>query len=226
MAKKYPYIVFLSLLTAKVYAQNGRLLLEAGGGYNKRKISNDTGSFYKPATLNYYDVSLRVGYRLARNWVGGIILEHGKKDYLQTLIVHSGLQSLYYTGKINATTQTYGLFCRHTHFFNQWIFVYGQAEAAAFTTKVETETPLPYPTIPVPADRSETPTEPAGFAIRLFPAVGLNIIHGWGLDLSIGGLEYNRTNNNYDYFTKTVTITLGQQFNMGIHKFIGNNKKK
>jgi len=62
-----------------------------------------------------------------------------------------------------------------------------------------------------------------GFEVDLFPAIGVNIIQGFGAHMDIGGISYNTYNAtdgqspNMHHFN----ITFGQQFSVGIHKIIG-----
>ncbi len=226
MPQKHCLLAILTAISFTAQAQNTPVILELEGKYNKRNVLNDTDSFYKPASLMSYNASLLVGFRLSKNWVGGVIMGYGKQNFVESYLVHSGLYTLYYTDQITNTVWTAGLFCRHTHFFNQWVFLYGQAEALIADSKNDAGQILPYATVAVPSNGVEAPADYGYLSGRLYPAVGINIVNGWGVNLSIGGIEYLRLVRQGYAATTSVNVTLGQQFNLGVHKFVGKPKGK
>ena len=222
MPKRALLITLFTASTFMALAQSGRFVVEAGGAYNKRNISNDSGTFYKPAALSYYNITVRAGYRLSKNWIAGAVVAYGVKDYIESALMQTPGYTVYYTTKVTTTQRVAGLFFRYTHTINPWIFIYGQTEVVTFSCKNDEGAVQYYPTVGIPADRYDIPQEYTATAIRIFPAIGLNVLKGWGIDLNVGGIAYQRTVfSNDNTIEGAFSVTLGQQYSLGLHKFIG-----
>lgn len=216
-------LVIMSL--ANAFAQTGTLLVEANGTYKQNKI---TGTSYysapsEAATMHNWDINIIAGYQLHKNIIAGINIGYGEKDYLN-----------YYSGANNAGQQNtatkfqMGAWGRYTYSVNSWLFIYTQLGVTKYNIDVRATKDFNVPPVAIPGEYYGTPTRANGLQVSLYPAVGFNIINGYGIDLSIGNIGYDHykataISENRSYFT------LGQEFRFGLHKFLyaaKNVKKK
>lgn len=225
MPKKLLSVLGLSLIGFIARGQYGRLLIEAGGSYNKRNVNNDTGTFYQPVSLSAHSISVRLGYNINKHWTVGFIYQHDAQDYLDALYVHAGGYTTYYTTRMKSLNTTFGAYGRYSWYLNEWLYLYGQLEAVQYkrTNETgETTSSLPIATSVYPTG---VPLNNHGLSARAFPAIGINVIKGFGLDLNIGGIAQDLYRAD-EFNDNSFSVTLGRQFNMGLHKFIGNGSKK
>jgi len=64
-----------------------------------------------------------------------------------------------------------------------------------------------------------------GFGAGLTPAVGVNVYHGWCINLNLGGISYNSSNPN-NVTTTSLVYNIGQTFVFGISKIFGHGVNK
>lgn len=225
MSKKLLSVIALTCFASVSHAQYGGLLIEAGGAYNKRDVNNDTGSFYKPVSLSSYSISFRCGYNINKHWSVGFIYQHDARDYIDAMSITVGGYTTYYTTRMRSISTTLGAYGRYNWYLNQWLYIYGQLEAAQFKRTNKTGAVTSAPPVATTVDQNGVPRNSNGTGIRAFPAIGINVIKGFGFDVNIGGISKELYHDD-EINDNSFSVTLGRQFNLGLHKFIGNGSKR
>ncbi len=206
----------------QTYAQNNTWLIQADGAYNHTKLEANNSSYAVPTTVGYWNLATNIGFKINHNVLVGVLLGYGQKDYIDYAYYSS---SGY---KTRVSTFAAGAWGRYTYEINSWLFIYSQLNVVKFSKDIKQIEEYTQPPAAIPSDYYGTPVKGDGLSVSLFPAVGFNIINGYGIDLNLGGISY--ANNKPTGITeKEFSVTLGQEFRLGLHKFInsnGKNKKK
>jgi len=116
-----------------------------------------------------------------------------------------------------------GAFLRHTHYFDKIFSVYHQLDVSVIggkTTHGDTLTFLTSTGRPIYNSAEDTYT---GFAVRLTPAVSINVHDGFCLNFSVGGIGFTTktwdiAGSKQDVKENSFDFTWGKQFNIGISK--------
>lgn len=207
-------------ITATAHAQQGAWLLETSGSYEHHNIASDGGTVDKPVSLNDWNILVNAGYQFHKNWTVGIAAGYGQKDYIDWYSTSTQYSYNYYGYKIGTTLWSAGVFGRYTYAINKWLFIYGQLNVMKYGTDTKTKETFSDPVVAVPIDYAGTPQAGNGIAANMYPAVGFNVINGYGVDMSVGGLDFNHY-NGFTLTDNTFKLTLGKEIHLGIHKFIG-----
>lgn len=221
--KKALLLSGLSILSlGAAMAQTGTFLIEANGTYRQDKITSNNYYSYQstPVTIRDWDININAGYQLHKNIIAGINIGYGEKDYLN---YYAGLYS---SGQQNtATTFQLGAWGRYTYSINSWLFVYTQLGLTQYNVDVKDTKDFSYPPTAIPTEYYGTPTKGNGIQLALYPAVGFNIIKGYGINVSVGSIGYDHFKEKAGISENRYNFTLGQEFRLGLHKFIYSNKK-
>ncbi len=211
--------VLLTVLSTAQAQNKNSVLVELSGAYHQRSLDNDTGSFFKPASVSRAAIAARVGYSFTQHLSAGLIAEYTTADNIEASYTTVGGLTYYTTAKERTYGWAAGIYGRYTYSVNNWLFIYGQLDAEKYKiSKKVLETSSP-PVISMPGDYTLVPDPADGIAARLLPCIGLNVARGFGIDLSVGGIQYNQYSND-NVQNSTFSVTLGQQFRLGLHKFI------
>lgn len=190
--------LFLSLLAcgavAAANAQAGSILVFGDAG-----ISATKEAAAKPDKELTFNITPGVGYQFNKNWTAGIYGNYAS----QTVHPDGGERSgdISYGG---------GVFGRYTHTLSPIFFLFGQARVGYLAGNA------------IAAGEKVKGSEYSGFEAGLFPAVGINVINGFALNFSVGGVNFaSTTMKDADYSASSFNLTFGQQLNFGISKNFG-----
>jgi hypothetical protein len=125
-----------------------------------------------------------------------------------------------------------GPFVRYTQPLSQYFFAFGQATAHYLDGRETYRTV----TALTGGNSYVRDNDYRGFDVSFVPAVGAMLSRSWGLTFSVGGVSYQHL--EYEYSTQGLpagsnmeskdnqfNITFGQQFNLGIQKYIGMGRR-
>jgi hypothetical protein len=213
--KKVVFALFILTGIAKYSsAQNGSLLV-----YGNANFASSTDSFAFKS--NSYSINPGIGYQFSDNWTAGINIAFGKTKSETPL---NSSATTVPSGNYNTTNFfNFGPFLRYTYSFNSIFSLYGQAEFNSISG-----TTSPYALV------SGTYK---GYSADLFPAIGVNIKHGFAINLSFGGIYYqSKTYTGAIYngpgsipppsSSSQFAVTFGQGATFGISKNFGIIKHK
>lgn len=202
------------------WAQSDVWLIEAGGAYKHINIAeNGPSGFSEPLSLKDWNVIGNIGCKVKNNVSLGVTVGYGQKDYVD-------FSSSYYTGQTTtAIIWSAGVWGRYSYTVNSWLFIYSQLNISKFTVDTKVVKEFNQAPVAIPSDYYGTPLRSDGFTGNLYPAVGFNIVNGFGIDISMGGIEYS-SNKPTGITDKELNITIGQQFRFGLHKFIRSTPKE
>ncbi len=216
--KKLIALLTIILSAALSYAQSGAWLVEANGTYKHNTFSDNSSPFGTSVSLNHSNVALNIGCPAEKKFHIGVTVLYAQKDFVDFLSGASGY-------KTTATTWAAGVWGRYTYTVNSWLFVYTQISVTKFATDVRETQEYTQQSVIIPSEYYGTPLKTNGFNANFYPAVGFNIARGYGLDLSVGGIDYT-VSKPTGLTDKELNITFGQQFRLGLHKFLNFDKKE
>jgi len=176
-------------------AQKGTILVGGNIGYTSEKIDREI----TPAKNNIFEFSPKVGYQFHDNWTAGVefSLESSKTNLGE--------------GEGKANTFKAGAFVRYTMPLSETFSVFADLGAGFQNQKIKN-----YENGSLVSDNKAD-----GFYTGITPALFINMKKGFGLNFSIGGLEYETLsydNDDADYsrffvnFGKTVNIGISKNF--------------
>jgi hypothetical protein len=143
-----------------------------------------------------YNFSPMVGYQFNDKWTAGVIGSVGGSKYNPNI-----------GPTIKSTDYSIGLFGRCTHPLGNVFSIYGQGE---FTYR----------------GRKSDNVEYNGFGAALYPAVQVNVSNGFALNFAFGGINFvTERPKGADEASNDLSISLGQQVNLGISKNFGGTRK-
>lgn len=153
-----------------------------------------------------FNITPGVGYQFNKNWTAGIFLHYDVVNFKP-----GGTPSI----KSGERTYGGGLFGRYSCPIGEHFFIFGQAQAGYFSSRATLD------------GEGVDHTGESGFGVALFPAVGVNVCHGFALNFGFGGVSYlNQRHEDSDNGYSNFDLTFGQQFNLGISKNFGGKKMK
>jgi hypothetical protein len=190
--------LLLSLLAcgavAAANAQAGSILVFGDAGISATKEAAE-----KPDKELKFNITPGVGYQFNKNWTVGIYGNYSSETVHPDGGKRSGDKA--FGG---------GVFGRFTHNISPIFSLFGQARVgyvAGHSILLEEK---------VEASQFN------GFEAGFFPAVGINVINGFALNFSFGGVDFRSTKlKDADYSTSSFGLTFGQQFHAGISKNFG-----
>jgi len=192
--KKMLLILALAMVSF-ANAQKGTILVGGNIGYTSEKIDREI----TPAKNNIFEFSPKVGYQFHDNWTAGVefSLESSKTNLGE--------------GEGKANTFKAGAFVRYTMPLSETFSVFADLGAGFQNQKIKN-----YENGSLVSDNKAD-----GFYTGITPALFINMKKGFGLNFSIGGLEYETLsydNDDADYsrffvnFGKTVNIGISKNF--------------
>ena len=216
--KKIIILAATTLLSTGAFAQPDAWIIETNGIYKHTALSSG-GWGTTPISVNTWNLSVNAGVKVSSHFFVGMTAGYGQKDYI----------SYSYNGssdgvKMAALTSAIGAWGRYSYNINSWLFLYAQANIIKLSTDVKQVEEYAQPPAGIPSDNYGTPVKSSGMGVNLYPAVGFNIIHGFGINLSLGGIDYT-TSQPTGINDRELNVTLGQEFRLGLHKFINSNGK-
>ena len=133
-----------------------------------------------------------VGYQFSDHWTAGAAGSYGHSRSDPS----AGADS-------RSSDYKAGGFARYTHLFNNIFSIYGQGDVYYHGTKVQDI-------------RSN------GVGIALTPTIGINVSKGFALNVSFGGISYERIKvKDAGNATKTFDMNFGKQIGIGISQNFG-----
>lgn len=213
------------LLTASViistmsFAQKGTVLVGGNVEFKKNDnililaTSSETNGTSRSSELSPY-----VGYQFSEKLTAGATLSVISSKY-------ENVRDVYYPGVGYITFETtskgkdwvMGPFLRYTEKLSDIFSVFGQLEGLYMSGKRDWGTKTSSPESPTQLVREETSFN--GVRLRLFPAVFVNVKKNFGLNLSIGGIEYQKYGQkDSDKKPSSFGLSFGKTASIGISK--------
>lgn len=196
----------LVLLAAVVFglttmnAQKNSILLGGNVGYSHTE--NKTGG--SKDKVDSYDWSPYLGYQFSDHFTIAAQVSFQKSDLDKNQLTDLSLTS----GDLKTTK--IGGFIRYTQPLSETFAIYGDLGAGWQETKTKGKYENPSVNYEQKAD---------GFYIGFKPALFINFKNNFGLNFSIGGIEYNHLKEKKsDSKSNGVDVTFGNAFNIGISK--------
>lgn len=213
------------LLTASViistmgFAQKGTVLV--GGNVEFKKTDNllilaltsETNG-----TSRSSELAPHIGYQFSEKLTAGATISVISSKY-------ENVRDVYYpgVGYMNFETTSKGKdwvmgpFLRYTEKLSDIFSVFGQLEGLYMSGKRDWGTKTSSPESPTQLVREETSFN--GVRLRLFPAVFVNVKKNFGLNLSIGGIEYQKYGQkDSDKKPSSFGLSFGKTASIGISK--------
>lgn len=206
----------LSLLAATTsLAQKNTWIIDAGANANHQNIPSYVGS--QPAlSLNGGSVNIAIGRQLSNHFAIGVLGGVGSQQ--QLIGDFSGPYAHIY--KATFSTWNVGVYGRYTYWVTKHLYLYSQLSATRYDYNVKsTALQYNYPVVYQPYYISTT--QPDGIDVTLMPAVGVNLIKGFGIHADVGGLSYTRSGGSPSTAVNGLNLNIGQSFHFGLHKIIG-----
>ena len=205
--------VFASLLSFNALAQKDTWIVDLNAGFDNQKYASKNSSDESVVTSSW-TLHAHVGKQLSDHFVLGLLGGYGEQQELIRYYIYSG----YDLNKYKTTLWQVGAYGRYTYSISKHIFVYSQFSVSKYgnDTKMISSTSSNYPG---PVDNS-IPEDGNGLLVNLYPAIGLNIINGFGVHMDVGGIYYSRFYTPYSDISR-LHVNFGQQFSFGLHKIIG-----
>lgn len=219
-------IILAAMATGFSMHSSGQTIIEIDGTWDRQAY--DPGSMKPKEYLVNYAVSVAAGKSLSKQFWLGINLGYGYEEYFNPRATQDSLGYIYLRNtKSSLTSFNMGVWGRVNYPVNDIIYVYAQGNASLVSSYGSDlggayNNNSPITTNTYTADDME-PT--FGFAASLFPAIGLNLLHGYGLQANIGGLGYTYREAGDNGHYSQVGITLGCEFRLGLHKTIMGRKQ-
>ncbi|PQJ10055.1 hypothetical protein CJD36_015260 [Flavipsychrobacter stenotrophus] len=205
-------VMLLSTVTS--YAQKNTWIVDAGANVNHQTIPSYS-SGYPSLSLSGAGLNIAIGRQLSNHFAVGILGGYGSQQ--QLIGDYSGISSHVYKATFN--TWNIGVYGRYTYWLNKHLYLYSQLSATHHDYSVKSELlQYNYPVVYQPYFTSGT--QPDGLDVTLLPAVGVNLIKGYGIHADVGGLSYTRTGGGGNA-VNGVNLNIGQSFHFGLHKIIG-----
>jgi hypothetical protein len=146
-----------------------------------------------------WTLSPGIGYQFNDNWTVGVNLSFTQN---QMLFGHD------YGHDTVTNYYHFGPFVRYTHTISNLFYCYAQFDAN-YTGQYRT--PGDHP-----SDMKAT-----GFGAGITPALGINLTHGYGLNLALGGLSYTSVTPDGGSAVSTLNFSFGKVLMVGISKNFG-----
>ncbi|MGN7783519.1 hypothetical protein ACTJIJ_03295 [Niabella sp. 22666] len=207
------------IISSMSFAQKGTVLV--GGNVEFKKTDNllilaltsETNGTSRSSELAPY-----IGYQFSEKLTAGATLSVISSKY-------ENVRDVYYpgVGYMNFETTSKGKdwvmgpFLRYTEKLSDIFSVFGQLEGLYMSGKRDWGTKTSSPESPTQLVREETSFN--GVRLRLFPAVFVNVKKNFGLNLSIGGIEYQKYGQkDSDKKPSSFSLSFGKTASIGISK--------
>lgn len=201
------------LATMTATAQKNTWVVDAGAGISHQNISSTTPA--PDLSLNAGSVNVAIGRQLSNHFAIGILGGYGSQQQIEGNYYGNNFRSF----KETLNTWNVGIYGRYTYWINKHLFIYSQLSATQHNYSINsTEIGSNYPVAYQPYLTSAT--QPEGINVNLMPAVGVNLIKGYGIHMDVGGLNYMHSEAGVSPLN-IVNLNIGQSFHFGLHKIIG-----
>ncbi len=202
--------ILLSSTTS--FAQKNTWIVDAGAAANHQSIPSYSSSS-PDLSLNGASVNIAVGRQLNDHFAVGILGGYGSQQ--QLIGDNSGVN----TYKATFKAWNIGIYGRYTYWVSKNLYLYSQLSATHHDyTMNSTVLQYNYPVVYQPYFISAT--QPNGLNVTLLPAVGINLIKGYGIHADVGGISYLRSGGG-NAAVNAINLNIGQSFHFGLHKIIG-----
>ncbi|MFC0781102.1 outer membrane beta-barrel protein [Flavobacterium sp. HJSW_4] len=191
-------LILVLAICSYANAQKGSILVMGNVTFNSQKNSNSNSNAENKQ--NYFGFQPKVGYQFHENWTAGIEADitSNKQDF------NDGTQ---FKDRIYA----FGGFLRYSKTLGGIFSAYADL-GVGYKNKKETNKNA----------IGQYYNDSDGFYVGLTPAIFIDIKKGFGLNFSIGGINYSALNNDYASGatgkTKSLYSNFGQSFSVGISK--------
>lgn len=180
-------------------AQKNSILLGGNVGYSHTE--NKFGGAKEK--LDSYDWSPYLGYQFADRWTIAAKVAFTKADLNASSLEQLGWEDG------NTKTTRIGGFVRYTQPLSETFAVYGELGGGWQEAKTKGYN----------ATTSNIENKADGYYIGFNPALFINFKNNFGLNFSIGGVEYSHLKTKgINQKQSTVNVTFGNAFNIGISK--------
>ncbi|HEY4618870.1 MAG TPA: outer membrane beta-barrel protein [Flavobacterium sp.] len=175
-------------------AQKGSVLVAGNIGFNSQKNS----SLGNESKQNYFNFSPKVGYQFLENMTVGI--ESNIQSYKTSISGNT------YDNKYNQLQL--GAFLRYSKPLGGVFSAYADLSAGMLANKTSISDPL------------STSFKSSGLYFGITPAVFIDLKKSFGLNFSIGGIDYSSIKDDTAAKNKTTgfAFSFGNSFNIGISK--------
>ncbi len=212
------------LLTAGViicsigFAQKGSVLV--GGNIEFRKDNNQfsTLTSITDGKNHSTDISPYLGYQFGEKLTVGATASISSARQ-ESIMLHSNSGTEVITVETVSKNKSLaiGPFFRYTEKLSDIFSVFGQLEGLYLNGKRNTATQAKYPG--ASSQQSDIELSATGVQLRLFPAVFVNIKKNFGLNVSIGGIEYQKYGQkDSDKKPSSFGFSFGKTASIGISK--------
>ena len=229
--KHISFAVLITLFfSVTATAQKNTWMIFGNGTYDNMAYSNNNGgaNYYgaAPLSLTGWGANAGAGCMVSEHIMVGLQGGYNSQEEADQSDYYFNSYPYAYYGKEKVSNWQAGAFCRYTTALGKRFFVYAQFFGGKYGVNYKDEPTTQGYTVP-PYYTPVTPNLPDGngFIFNLLPAVGMNIFHGYGINLSIGGISYSTYTSTTDPSTlHHLNVTLGREYTFGIHKVINWNK--
>ncbi|HMI07675.1 MAG TPA: outer membrane beta-barrel protein [Flavobacterium sp.] len=201
------FVVLALAMVSFANAQKGSILVAGNIGFSTQKMEANSGT-NNETTNNNFSISPKVGYQFTDNWTAGLEVGVGT----------SKNESESFNGFITTTATTKnnylsaGAFVRYSRPLSELFSVYADLDAGYQSVKTTSSSTF---------STNDLVEKGNGFYAGITPALFINMKKGFGLNFTIGGLEYNSVdfdNGSTQSDNTSFGFTFGQSFNIGISK--------
>ena len=228
MKKLLAFTLSYTLLCAlHANAQKKTWIVEMDGSIDHQDYSSNYSYMNQSSyeTLESWTVNVAVGKQFTDRFTAGIMISLGYEQYLTTVLeFNNPSYPILENVKNSSGTYKMGLWGRRTYWLNDRIYVYAQVTADYQESNSNQLAGSYSYSTPVVATLYNTPIPAAtnGLSVLLLPGVGVNLVHGFGCHMNLGGLNYTRlaVGDEGGHFNR-IQLTIGKQFVFGLHKIIG-----
>jgi len=221
-------IIALIFFAAPSIAQTNTWMIYANGSYDKVSFTPSPQFAITaqdaPTYITSWNANTGIGYTVSNHIMVGLQGGYGSQQVPDNIRTIQGSNSGYFANIQALNSWQAGAFCRYTSSLAKRFYVYAQFYAAKYGQTNNSENTF----VPIPTGYATNPAiapEGNGFIFNLFPAVGMNIVKGYGIHADIGGISYTTYNAISAATLHHFNVTLGQQFSFGIHKILGWKKR-
>ncbi|WP_300603802.1 hypothetical protein [Niabella sp.] len=209
------------MMTSVSFAQKHTVLI--GGNIEFRKDDNTqflTASSITKGKSHSTNLSPYVGYQLGEKLTAGATLSIQSSRQENTMDYYTGGSEIITVETMSKNKSlAIGPFIRYTEQLSDIFSVFGQLEGLYLDGKTNTASQSRYPGMQPQPQPYTSESSSTGVRFRLFPAVFINVKRNFGLNLSFGGIEYQKygakdAKNKPSY----LAVNFGKSASIGISK--------
>jgi hypothetical protein len=200
--KQHTLLFAACLLSATAsFAQKGSVLLAGDIGYSGNKVTPPDNPSQAGTSSSFY-LAPQIGYQFSRNWTVGAIASY----------THYGNKNNDASSGTGVDFYSAGPFVRYTHSLNSWLSVYGEFQA----------TWSDYGKQNVDPSNPTVPQQTTAYEFSVFPALLFKLGKGFGINLSLGGLDYGLTHvHKFGTTGQSFNLNFGETALIGLSKNFG-----